>query len=96
MDVLRFRAKPIRLYEMDGDAVAQVVVTVPKIRAGHFVGDPRRSHRFGGFGSMLESALARAAAEVGVKPGASLDLAALPGSVTVDASGYLVVVTVTL
>jgi hypothetical protein len=96
MPDIKFRAKPETVYHMD-ESVAYVRVKVPALGRQHCdMAAFRRHRRYGSYANsdLFPSMLARAVRDSGVRDYIRLDQ--LPPAVTVDASGFLATVTITV
>lgn len=96
MPNITFRAKIETIYNMD-DTVAYQRVKVPKLAARHCdMAAFRADQKFGPYANsdLFPSVLARAVKALGVKDYIRLD--AIPGGVSVDTSGFLAQVTISV
>lgn len=95
---IRFRAKVRAMYAHDGDSVAYEYLQVPKLARSHCDMSAMRTHpKYGGLANsdLFHGVLARIRDGMCSSSG-TLRLDALPDHVSVDRSGYLAVVTISV
>lgn len=95
---ITFKGKVQRIVRPD-DLADVDAIRVPQIERHHCdMHAFRASRKFGGYANsdLFKNVLYRALREIGITPGRFLHLDRLPTGVTVDTSGFLAVVTITL